>query len=48
MTQKMWAWGIGHWAMGIKDAFSDARSNTILSMPHAQCPMPNSQCPNQT
>ncbi len=28
--------------MGIKEAQdSDARSNTILSMPHAQCPMPH-------
>jgi hypothetical protein len=33
--------GNGHWAMGVEEAQdSDARSNTILSMPHAQFPMP--------
>jgi hypothetical protein len=32
--------------MGIKEAaVSDARSNTILSMPYAPCPMPHAPCP---
>ncbi|MBW4571880.1 MAG: hypothetical protein KME31_28865 [Tolypothrix carrinoi HA7290-LM1] len=43
-----WAMGNGQWAMGngharIKEAaFRDARCNTILSMPHAPCPIPHS------
>jgi hypothetical protein len=46
-----WALGNGQWALGngharIKQAaVSDARSNRILSMPHALCPMPYAQCP---
>jgi len=37
-----WAMGNGQWAMGIKEAQdSDTHSNTILSMPHAPCPMPH-------
>jgi hypothetical protein len=38
---------IGQWAMGIKEAtVSDTRCNTILSMPHAHCPLPHSPFPN--
>jgi len=37
MGNGQWAMGNGQWAMGIKEAQdSDARSNTILPMPHAQ------------
>jgi hypothetical protein len=42
-----WAWGNGHGELAIKEAaVSDVRSNTILSMPHALCPLPNSHSPN--
>jgi hypothetical protein len=44
MGTGQWAMGNGQWAMGIKEAaVSDACSNTILSMPDAQCPMPDAQ-----
>ncbi len=47
MGNGQWAMGNGQWAMGIKEAQdSDARSNTILSMPHAPCPMPYALCPS--
>ncbi|GAX41669.1 hypothetical protein NIES4075_26660 [Tolypothrix sp. NIES-4075] len=37
-------WGIGHWAMGIKKTQErNARSNKILSMPHAQLPITHYQ-----
>ncbi|WP_199341303.1 hypothetical protein [Scytonema hofmannii] len=39
MGNGQWAMGNGQWALGIKEAaVSDARSNTILSMPHAPFP----------
>ncbi|MBW4568301.1 MAG: hypothetical protein KME31_09800 [Tolypothrix carrinoi HA7290-LM1] len=47
MGNGQWALGNGHWAMGIKQAaFRDARSNMILSIPNAQCPMPHALFPS--
>ncbi|MGI2907408.1 hypothetical protein [Tolypothrix sp. VBCCA 56010] len=36
--------GIGQWELK-KRLFDLAGSNTILSIPHARCPMPYAHCP---